>query len=71
MIWRRRRRQQQAGPPCDGGLDEACRARVQAEELAERVRAQWPAVRDVSRALTEAADRNHFAEAVRNALRGG
>lgn len=68
MIWGRRRPQRATSP--NEGVDEARAAKERAEETLRQVQAQWPVVREVADALRRYQQANHFAAAVRAALRG-
>jgi hypothetical protein len=46
-------------------------ARIEAEKNLERVKAQWPEVRDVSAKLRDLSRRNHFGDAIERIMRGG
>jgi hypothetical protein len=60
-IFRRRRPSQ---------ASEKAKTEAAKREL-ERVRSQWPVVRQLAEALREHHDRNHFSESIANLYRGG
>lgn len=58
-------------PQPEHDSDEIRRATEETQRELDRVRAQWPLVRQLAQALHEHHERNHFSESIANIYRGG